>query len=73
MKKLGWTTAVLTMAMLGGAQVASARLGMAPTAIHDENVIQVKGGHGHGGGPGGVEGDRTPVITVGDCAAGCVV
>lgn len=61
MKKLGWTTAVLAMAMLGGAQVASAKLGMPPMATQDETVIQVKGGghgHGHGGGHHGWHGNR---------------
>jgi hypothetical protein len=29
---------------------ASARLGMAPLAVQDDAVIQVKGGHGHGHG-----------------------
>lgn len=52
MKKFGWTAAVLTIAMLGGADMASARLGMAPTAMQDESLIQVKGGHGHGHGGG---------------------
>ena len=58
MKKLGWTMAVLTMAMLGGAEVASARLGMAPMATQGESLIQVKSGHGHGGGHRGWHGNR---------------
>lgn len=58
MKKLGWTTALLAMAMFGGVHVASARLGMAPMATQDESVIQVKGGHGHGGGHRGWHGNR---------------
>lgn len=42
--------ALVASLALGGS--ASARMGMAPISAQDDAVIQVKGGHGHGGGHG---------------------
>ncbi|MBX9646924.1 MAG: hypothetical protein K2X57_07695 [Xanthobacteraceae bacterium] len=44
-----------TLALTGS---ASARLGMAPMAVQDDAVIQVRGGHGHGHGHMGHYGGR---------------
>jgi Spy/CpxP family protein refolding chaperone len=48
----------LLASMLGLTASASARLGMAPMANQDDTVIQVRGGHGHGGGHMGHHGGR---------------
>ncbi len=49
MKRLTLLAATMIAAILAVTNSASARLGMAPLAVQDDAVIQVKGhGHGHG-------------------------
>lgn len=47
-----------SLLILSSSNPAAARLGMAPLAAQDEAVIQVKGGHRHGGHHGGWHGNR---------------
>jgi len=42
--------AAATASLLAITSSASARLGMAPLAVQDDGVVQVKHGHGHGHG-----------------------
>jgi len=50
---------MVVLFVLALASPASARFGMAPLAVQDEAVVQVKGGHGHGhGGHHGWHGNR---------------
>jgi hypothetical protein len=49
MKYTQLITVAVSLFMLALLNPASARLGMAPLATNDDAVIQVKGGHGHGG------------------------
>jgi len=50
MKRILAIGIALFASMLALTASASARLGMAPIATQDDTVIQVRGGHGHGGG-----------------------
>jgi len=50
MKRILAIGIALFASMLALTASASARLGMAPIATQDDTMIQVRGGHGHGGG-----------------------
>ncbi|MBW7973613.1 hypothetical protein [Bradyrhizobium sp. BR 10289] len=58
-KLFGLAATAALIATMGAISPASARLGMAPPAIaQDDAVIQVRGGHGHGHGHHGWHGNR---------------
>jgi hypothetical protein len=50
MRRIVMICAALFASTLALTASASARLGVAPMATQDNSVIQVRGGHGHGGG-----------------------
>ncbi len=50
MKRILVVGVALFVSTLALTTSASARLGMVPMATQDDSVIQVRGGHGHGGG-----------------------